>query len=132
MSKTPYQPPSQSKAGMIIDSIFLLVLVYAALMAPLLLTTGGGEEAAAAGPAGEEAAITWESLGQNESMAAQWQKLGMAPEDAAPIINDKFDYTIKAMPLIGTILVIVGYFFFMLKVSEKEYRDVIGEKFNSD
>jgi hypothetical protein len=33
--------------------------------------------------------------------------------------------------LIVTGLVILGYFVFMLKVSEKEYREVIAEKFDS-
>jgi len=75
--------------------------------------------------------VTWESLGQNEVMQAQWVKLGYDPDKAAAIINNRFDYTIDPMMLIITIFVVVGYFVIMLKVSDKQYREVIAEKFDN-
>lgn len=125
-----YKPPVQAGFGQFFDSIFILVLVYLALMAPLILDFGSDEEVSP-GLVAEVAAPTWESLGQNEVMQAQWEKLDVSVEEAAVIINDKFDYSISPIALLFTLLVLVGYWVFMLKVSDKEYREVINEKFGS-
>jgi hypothetical protein len=127
--KQNYTPPNQGLFGQIFDSILILVLVYASLMLPLLMK----EDAKAEEPAvaAEVVVNTWESLGQNEVMQAQWVKLGHTPDSAAAIINNRFDYTIDPMMLIITILVVVGYFAVVLKVSDKEYRQVIAEKFDN-
>ena len=124
-----YTPPNQGMFGQIFDSILILVLVYASLMLPLLMKA----EAKAEEPVAAAAVVvnTWESLGQNEVMQAQWVKLGYDPDKAAAIINNRFDYTIDPMMLIITILVVVGYFVIMLKVSDKQYREVIAEKFDN-
>lgn len=128
--KKKYTPPEQQTIGQIFDSLIILVLVYASLMMPLLFNEEAAPEAETA-VATEAVAVTWESLGQNEVQQTQWVKLGYDPETAATLINDRFDYTIDPMMLIITILVIGGYFVFMLKISEKEYRQVIAEKFDS-
>jgi uncharacterized membrane protein len=127
--KQNYTPPNQGLIGQIFDSLLILVLVYASLMLPLLMK----EEAKAAEPAAAAEVVvnTWESLGQNEVMQAQWVKLGFDPDKAAVIINNRFDYTIDPMMLIITILVVVGYFVVVLKISDKEYREVIAEKFDN-
>ena len=124
MNTKPYRPPEQSKAGQIFDSVFLLALVYVVLFAPLVLgLTGGGTTTKAV----EQP--TWEALGQNETMAAQWEKLGYTPESAAEIITTRFDYSINPLALIITALVIFGYFFFVIRFSDREYREVIDERF---
>jgi len=123
-----YKPPVQAGFGQFFDSIFILVLVYLALMAPLILDFSAADDAASE-VAVEEVAPTWESLGQNETMQGQWEKLDISVEEAAVIINDKFDYSIDPMSLLFTLLVLVGYWVFMIKVSDKEYREVINEKF---
>jgi hypothetical protein len=124
MSTKPYRPPEQSKAGQIFDSVFLLALVYVVLFAPLVLgLTGGGTTTKTV----EQP--TWEALGQNETMAAQWEKLGYTPETAAEIITTRFDYSINPLALIITALVIFGYFFFVIRFSDREYREVIDERF---
>jgi hypothetical protein len=128
--KQNYTPPSQGLFGQIFDSILILVLVYASLMVPLLMKKTA-EPAAETAVAAEVVVNTWESLGQNEVMQAQWVKLGFDPDKAAVIINNRFDYTIDPMMLIITILVVVGYFVVVLKVSDKEYRQVIAEKFDN-
>lgn len=126
MAKRIYEPPRQGGTGMIVDSIFLLMLVYAALLVPLVVDFGGEQVVEI-----EETEVpTWESLGQNATMAAQWEKLGMGPEEAAEIINTRFDYTIDPWALIGTALVIIVYFVFLLRVSDRQYREVIAEKFD--
>jgi hypothetical protein len=127
--KQHYTPPKQGMFGQIFDSILILVLVYASLMLPLLMKVEAKAEEPAV--AAEVVVNTWESLGQNEIMQAQWVKLGHTPDSAATIINNRFDYTIDPMMLIITILVVAGYFVVVLKVSDKEYREVIAEKFDN-
>jgi len=122
-----YQPPQQSRGGQIFDALFLLALVYGALFLPLVLgLTGGGTVVE------KPAELTWESIGQNATMQAQWEKLGYSLEDAAEIVTERFDYTIDPVMLVITAAVIIGYFAFMLVFSQREYREVIEEKFNSD
>jgi hypothetical protein len=128
--KKNYTPPNQGMFGQIFDTILVLALVYASLMLPLLFAAAEKAEHTAELAA---AAInaTWESLGQNAVQQAQWIKLGFDPDKAAVMINSRFDYTIDPMMLIITIVVVVGYFLFMLKVSDKQYREVIAEKFDN-
>lgn len=129
----PYEPPRQSGIGQLVDSILLMVFVFGSLMLSLFYESilaflgFGGEEAEAAASTGQ---VTWESLGQNEVMQAQWEKLGYGVEDAAVLINDRFDYTIDPLALIVTAIVIIGYFVFLFRASDKEYREVLREKFN--
>lgn len=127
--KTFYAPPKQGMFGQIFDTILVLVLVYASLMVPLLFKVEAKAEAAANATASVQ--VSWESLGQNEVQQQQWVKLGYNPEKAATLINNRFDYTIDPMMLIITILVVASYFIFMLKVSDKQYREVIREKFDN-
>jgi hypothetical protein len=128
--KKNYIPPKQGMFGQIFDTILVLILVYASLMVPLLFKAEAKADAAAAAAA-STVKVSWESLGQNAIEQAQWIKLGYDPDKAATLINSRFDYTIDPMMLIITILVVAGYFTFMLKVSDKEYREVIREKFDN-
>jgi len=91
MAKAAYQPPRQGIAGMIIDSVLMLVLVFCALKAPAWIAEWrAAEEATAteeAAPAGESAeapapAVTWEDLGQNAAMQAvpQFDELQVEPD----------------------------------------------------
>jgi len=120
----PYEPPVQSGTGQFFDSLVVLVLVYASLMAPLLFSAS--EDSA---DANEAAAPTWESLNQTPAMVEQWERLGVDIETAAPMITNRFDYTIEPVSLLVTIAVIVGYFIFVLRTSDREYREVIRERF---
>lgn len=119
-----YIPKKQSGLGQFIDSMFILVLVYVSLYIPLLLKPEAAEEAA-----GEAAKPTWELLNLPPVVQEQWVKLGYDAEKAAGLIGNKFDYTIDPLMLLITAAVIIGYFVFMLKASDKEYREVIAEKF---
>jgi hypothetical protein len=126
MAQKKYIAPKQSRAGQLIDSLFLLVLVYVTLFAPLVLgLTGGGTKTEL------PQQVTWETLGQNATMQAQWEKLGYTPESAADIIAKRFDYTIDPLAFGITAVVIIAYFVLLLRLSEKEYGEVIREKFSS-
>ena len=129
--KRHYVPPKQGMLGQIVDTAMVLVLVYVSLMLPLLFKAAAkGENAAVR--AVDAAQATWESLGQNAIQQEQWIKLGYGPEKAAILINNRFDYTIDPVMLVVTFAVIIGYFIFLLKVSDQQYREVIAEKFDHE
>ncbi|EYD73909.1 hypothetical protein Rumeso_04506 [Rubellimicrobium mesophilum DSM 19309] len=123
-----YQPPKQSKLGQILDVIVLLVLTVAALYLPLYMGLAGS--AAAPHPQDNP---TWESLGQNATMVERWNLLGYAdPASAQDVITSRFDYSFSVVSLVVMVVVLVGYFAMMLRLSEKEYREVIAEKFGRE
>lgn len=123
-----YQPPRQSRAGQVFDVLTLLALTLGALYAPLWLGLAGAakEVVPVENP-------TWESLGQNATEVERWTALGFAdPASAHDMITARFDYSFGALALIVMIVVVVGYFVMLMRLSEREYRDVIAEKFGSD
>ncbi len=125
-----YAPPKQGGMGQFIDSILLMVLVFICLLAPVYLKA---DHSAAPPEEAKEAATTveatWQALGQTPVQAQQWEKLGHTPETAKPIIENRFDYTVDPIALIVTIAVIVGYFVFVFRISDREYREVVREHF---
>ena len=121
-----YTPPEQSRFMQIVDIVFLIVAIFAALWLPLK-----------AGWAGASKSIdkidnpTWESLKQTPAMVEQWVKLGYADAASAhDIIQNKFHYSVDWLELALMSAVVIGYFIFVFRASDKEYRDVIDEKFN--
>lgn len=129
--KRHYVPPKQGMLGQIVDTATVLVLVYVSLMLPLLFKAAAKAENAVV-QAAVAVHATWESLGQNAIQQEQWIRLGYSPEKAAILINNRFDYTIDPVMLGLTSAVIIGYFIFLLKVSAKQYREVIAEKFDQE
>ncbi|BAU88836.1 hypothetical protein MPPM_0231 [Methylorubrum populi] len=123
--RTPYEPPVQSVVGQIVDAVLMLVLVFITLYLPLWLKLAGGgtSTTTVSNP-------TWDSLGQNPTMAGQWEKLGFTPEKAAGIIGTRFDYAFNWTLVALTAAIIVGYFVFMFRYSDREYREVIAEHFD--
>ncbi len=122
-----YVPPKQGKIGQIIDVIVLLVLAIGSLYIPLFLGMAGSTKTPQVvdNP-------TWESLGQNATMVQRWNELGFTdPAGAADIITARFDYTFSWASLALMVIILVGYFAMMLILSEKEYREMISEKFGS-
>jgi succinate dehydrogenase hydrophobic anchor subunit len=120
-----YTPPVQSKIGQIIDVIVLMVLAIGSLYIPLKLGLSGSAKVTTVveNP-------TWESLGQTPAMVAQWTKLGFTdPASAHDLITTRFDYSFSWLNLVIMAVVLIGYFFMLIKLSDKEYRDVISEKF---
>jgi predicted PurR-regulated permease PerM len=139
MAKT-YIPPKQGIAGQLFDVAFLLVLVFATLFLPLWLGIAvpsrveklpeGVTYTVGADGAKAWEGLSWEKLGQNPTMQAQWEKLGYTQETAADIITMPFDYTIDTFGLVVTGLVILGFFIFLVVMSDREYKQVIAEKFD--
>lgn len=124
-----YLPPRQSKIGQIIDVIVLLVLIIGALRMPLWLGLAGGAKT----PAPFNPTATWADLGQDtpEKVSA-WNALGFtSPDNEAlqSLITARFDYTINVTELLVMIVVVLGYFFLVVKFSGQEYKEVIAEKF---
>ena len=123
-----YQPPKQSLAGQVVDVVVLLVLTVGALYLPRYRGLAG----AAKTPAPIENP-TWEALGQNEAEQAQWAVLGFPDAASAnEIITARFDYTFSWMALAVMVVVVVGYFVLVVKLSDKEYREVIDERFGKN
>lgn len=120
-----YNPPSQSKVSQLIDVLVLLVLSIGALYLPLWMGMAGAAKTVAA-PVENP---TWETLGQNATQAAQYEALGYTPESAHDLILARFDYSFSWSSLLVMVVVIVGYFVILLRLSETEYREVISEKF---
>jgi hypothetical protein len=122
-----YIPPTQSKLGQVIDVIVLLIMAIGALYIPLWLGLAGSTKT----PVPQDNP-TWESLGQNAVMVERWTQLGFAdPASAADIITARFDYSFSMASLAMMVVVIVGYFAMMIRLSESEYRQVIAEKFGN-
>ena len=121
-----YTPPKQSKFSQLFDVVVLLALTFGALYTPLYLGLAGGSKTTP-----EIVDPTWESLGQNATQIAQYKALGFTDAaEIAPIIGARYDYSFSWMALIVMVLVIIGYYVIILRLSEKEYREVIAEKFD--
>ncbi|GLS23239.1 hypothetical protein GCM10007874_62590 [Labrys miyagiensis] len=125
MAKTPYKPPEQSMLGQVIDSIVLLVLVVASLFLPVAMGLAGGGKIDLT-----FAEKSWAGMQQTPLMQSVWEKLGYTTETAAPIISSRFDYSFSLPIFLLTALVILIYFGFLIYFSDKEYREVIAERFD--
>ncbi len=122
-----YEPPKQSLAGQIFDVVTLLVLTIGALYIPLYLGLAG-----AAKVPNPIANPTWESLGQNATEQQQWAALGITdPAAANDIITARFDYSFSWSSLIVMAVLVIGYFVMVVRLSDREYREVIEERFGT-
>jgi hypothetical protein len=120
-----YQPPKQSLLAQVFDVVTLLVLTVGALYIPLYLGLAGA--AKVPNPVQNP---TWEALGQNQTEVQQWAALGVAdPAAANDIVTARFDYSFSWPALIVMAVLIIGYFVMVVKLSDKEYREVIDERF---
>ena len=126
MAKTPYQPPEQSALGQVVDSLFILALVVASLFVPFYFGMAGVGKTALT-----FAEKSWAGMNQTPMMQAVWEKLGYTPDSAADVIAARFDYTFSIGALALTALVVIAYFGFIVRYSDREFRDVIAERFDS-
>ncbi len=135
-----YVPPKQGIASQLFDVAFLLALVFGALFLPIWLKIAvpsrveklpdGVSYQTAADGTKTWSNLSWEKLGQNPTMQAQWEKLGYSKEQAADIITQPFQYDIDVAGVASTAIVVIGYFVFMLVMSSKEYKQIVAEKFD--
>jgi cytochrome oxidase assembly protein ShyY1 len=121
---THYRPPEQSRFMQFVDILFLLVAIFGALWLPLKLKLAG-----AAKELDKISNPTWESLQQTPAQVAQWQKLGYDVAKAHDVIQSHFHYTVDWVALGIMTFVVLGYFIFLFRASDKEYKQVIAEKF---
>lgn len=122
-----YKPPKQGLAGQIFDVLTLLVLTVGALYVPLYLGLAG-----AAKVPNPIANPTWEALGQNATEQQQWAALGITdPAAANDIITARFDYSFSWGALIVMAVLVIGYFVMVVRLSDREYREVIEERFGN-
>lgn len=126
MARKPYVPPEQSMTGQIVDSLLVLVLVVASLFAPVYLGLAGGGKTVL-----EFTEKTWTGMNQTPAMQAVWEKLGFTEETAAGIIASRFDYTFSIGAFLVTAAVVIVYFVFVVVYSDREYKDVIAERFDN-
>jgi hypothetical protein len=140
--KTPYQPPEQSAEGQLFDSLFVILLVAATLLGCLYLTVlsaGPPPEAAPAAVDAPAAAVAAEAPAakaaepsaqdkiKSERFAALgWDAAKVAEREAAIAAKS---YSIDWSMLLLTALVVIGYFSFLVRASDKELREVIDERF---
>lgn len=105
----------------------------AALAAAETPETKKAAEAAAAALAAkwtEKGNAAWKDIGQNDVMAAAWEKLGYTPQSAHDtIIQQRFSYEINWGLFFLVAIVVLGYFVILFRLSDQEYREVIDEKF---
>lgn len=120
-----YQPPKQGFVAQIFDVVVLLILTVGALYLPLYLGLAGANKV----PNPIENP-TWEALGQNAVEQQQWAALGITdPAAANEIITARFDYSFSWAALIVMAVFVIGYFVLVVRLSDREYREVIEERF---
>jgi hypothetical protein len=168
--KTPYQPPEQSAAGQLFDSLFVIVLVAATLLGCLYLTVLSAAPPPEAAPAAAEASAVPAAPAaavaapadpaapaaatSADAPAAAVAAEAPAAKAAEPSAQDKIkserfaalgwdaarvaereaaiaakSYSIDWSMLLLTALVVIGYFSFLVRASDKELREVIDERF---
>jgi hypothetical protein len=108
--------------------VTLLVLTIGALYIPLYLGLAG-----AAKTPNPLANPTWEALGQNVAEQQQWAALGITdPAAANDIITARFDYSFSWVALAIMAILVIGYFVMVVRLSDREYCEVIEERFSDN
>ena len=122
-----YNPPEQPKAMQCFDIAVVIAAIFLALWFPLYMGWAGNTKVVE-----KIENPTWEALKQTPVQVEQWVKLGIPDAAAAhDIIQSKWDYTINWLQLVLLTVALVGYFVFLFRASDKEYREVIDEKFGN-
>ncbi len=152
-SPSPYRPPEQSPAGQLFDSLFVVALVAATLLVCLYLTvlsaaptpepaaqtavvtatpaTEAGASAAAAtavaaAPSTDGLSAEQQKLKTERFTALGWDEAKVAERKATIAAKSyEFDWFM----LILTAIVVIAYFVFLVRTSDKELREVINERF---
>ena len=152
-SPSPYRPPEQSPAGQLFDSLFVVALVAATLLVCLYLTVLSA--APTPEPAAQTAVVTAAPATEAGASAAAATAVAAAPStdgltaeqqklkterftalgwDDAKVAERKATIAAKSYEfdwfmLILTAIVVIAYFVFLVRTSDKELREVINERF---
>ena len=77
-----------------------------------------------------EAGLDRPAARRNPAEQEQWRALGFTdPAAASDIITARFDYSFNWIALIVMAVLVVGYFVLVVRLSDREYREVIAERF---
>ena len=128
----PYEPPQQSVRGQLLDAATVLVLIFATLFVTTYLSSEEPDDAAASGPSPQLSQLP---LTPGERI--QYQKMIDSGTADLPTISagvaanqpSQDKYEINFVALIGTAILLAVYLGFVYRVSFREYREVIDEKF---
>ncbi|MGH3328813.1 MAG: hypothetical protein ACRDPT_13650 [Streptomycetales bacterium] len=132
---TPYEPPKQGLRGQLVDAATILALIFATLFLTTFITQRQADDTAAQA----ETAPT-RQLSELPITAAERQQFHKMIESGTvdlETVNASVQanragaqkYEIDVAALLGTAAVIVAYLVFVYRVSFREYREVIHEKF---
>lgn len=127
--RTAYEPPQQSVGGQLLDAVVVLVLIFVTLFATTYITSAEDEATTDTRPLAE--------LPLTPGERTQYQKMidaGVADEEtiaAGVEANQPADdkYEIDVLALLGTVVLLALYLGFVYRVSFREYREVVEERF---
>jgi hypothetical protein len=127
---TPYEPPVQSLRGQIVDSLIILILLFAVLFGVTYYVQSSASTA-------EEKSTPIAQLPITAAEKAQYQRMVDQEIVDVPTVNAQVaashprddKYPIVAWKLLLTFGVIGAYLVFVYMVSFKEYREVVRERF---
>ena len=125
MKNGDYVPPAQSALGQFFDSMFFLALVVRRLFAPLYFGLAGGGKTRLEF-ADKTRGRAWV---RTPSCRRGGRSSATRPRRPHDMIVSRFDYSFDLTALSVTALVVIVYFVFVFRLSAKEYRDVIAERF---
>jgi len=127
-----YEPPKQSGRGQVVDSVIIMILLFAVLFGVTYYVQSSAS-------AGEEATTPIAELPITAAEKQQYQRMvdeeivDLATVNAQVAASYKRPgsekYPISLWKLLLTIAVIGGYLVFVYRVSFTEYREVIRERF---
>jgi hypothetical protein len=127
-----YEPPKQSGRGQVIDSLIILILLFAVLFGVTYYVQSSASS-------GEEKNTPIAKLPITPAEKQQYQRMVDDEIVDVPTVNAQVSasfkrpgsekYPISLWKLLLTIAVIGGYLVFVYMVSFKEYREVIRERF---
>lgn len=128
-ARQPYEPPKQSVRGQLLDAFVVLALIFVTLFATTYLAESEDSGSGAVRPLAE--------LPITQGEREQYQKMidtGVtdietisASVEANQAGADKYD--IDVLALLGTAALLAVYLGVVYRVSFREYREVIDEKF---
>ena len=130
----PYEPPRQSLGGQLADAATILVLIFATLFVTTYITGDEAEE-----EAGGTQVQQVSDLPVTPGERIQYQKMIDTGTADLPTISsgvaanqpDENKYAINVWALVGTAVLLAVYLGFVYRVSFREYREVIDERFGA-
>lgn len=126
-----YEPPKQSVRGQLLDAVVVLALIFVTLFATTYLTEATDTTTTPARPLAE-LPLTPGEREQYQKMidtgVADLETITAGVEANQPS-EDK--YTIDVLALVGTAVLLAAYLAFVYRVSFREYREVVEERFGA-